>query len=237
MLTMRYPHQQPPQPPMPTIRAVNTTNTNSDISMVTKEKSSLAAAGQRAFPNQKHAGAVNRPYDTAKYVGIGDKTNIIHPQPQSQPLQIQSTKARNKKSSKSPAAAQYPHGETIQLPEIATDEEDSDGSDADGDDDGNSNASGNSPSHKMVPDWVKPHNLHQLLVQQDGNDGEEVFGPAPSPHIEEIFKDSKNRHRFRDRTSSANWNGPDGLTQEEIDWDNAARERLKRNGGWVFETQ
>ena len=50
--------------------------------------------------------------------------------------------------------------------------------------------------------------------------------------MEEMFKE---RHkRFRDRTSSANWSGRDALTEEEIRTDRAARERMRREGGWTF---
>ena len=118
---------------------------------------------------------------------------------------------------KSPA---YPNGENVKLPEIPTDSEDED-SDAE-------------PYN--VPDWAKEENLRKLLVSQEGQDGEMVFGPSAPLRMEEIFKDSKDRFKkFRDRTSSANWNGPDGLTQDEIKWDIAEREKLKRNGGWVFD--
>ncbi|KLJ09250.1 hypothetical protein EMPG_15326 [Blastomyces silverae] len=115
----------------------------------------------------------------------------------------------------------YPNGDSIKLPEILTDSEDED-SDAE-------------PYN--VPDWAKPENLNNILISQEGKDGEQVFGPSAPLHMEEIFKDNKDRFkRFRDRTSSANWGGPDGLTQDEIKWDLAERERLKRNGGWTFTT-
>ncbi|EEQ87316.1 inner centromere protein [Blastomyces dermatitidis ER-3] len=115
----------------------------------------------------------------------------------------------------------YPNGDSIKLPEILTDSEDED-SDAE-------------PYN--VPDWAKPENLNNILISQEGKDGEQVFGPTAPLHMEEIFKDNKDRFkRFRDRTSSANWGGPDGLTQDEIKWDLAERERLKRNGGWTFAT-
>ncbi|PGG99829.1 hypothetical protein GX51_06121 [Blastomyces parvus] len=113
----------------------------------------------------------------------------------------------------------YPNGDSIKLPEILTDSEDED-SDAE-------------PYN--VPDWAKPENLNNILISQEGRDGEQVFGPSAPLHMEEIFKDNKDRFkRFRDRTSSANWGGPDGLTQDEIKWDLAERERLKKNGGWTF---
>ncbi|WEW62009.1 hypothetical protein PRK78_007509 [Emydomyces testavorans] len=117
------------------------------------------------------------------------------------------------------ASPAYPHGENIKLPEIPTDSEDED-SDAE-------------PYH--VPEWAKEENLRNILIEQEGKDGEMVFGPTAPLHMEEIFKDNKDRLRkFRDRTSSANWAGTDALTMEEIRWDMEQRERLKREGGWTF---
>jgi hypothetical protein len=115
----------------------------------------------------------------------------------------------------------YPNGENIKLPEIPTDSEDED----------------SDTERYNVPEWAKEENLANILIDQEGKDGERVFGPSAPLHMEEIFRDNKDRMwRFRDRTSSANWAGPDGLTQDEVKWDIAERERLKRNGGWTFET-
>ncbi|KAI5291620.1 ubiquitin-protein ligase peroxin 12 [Ascosphaera aggregata] len=181
-------------------------------------KNSLAGPGPRHFnpvgpsrPANAGAGgaaSTGHPLDMAKYahgkIPFADANNS----PNRRTLSTKISKS-------SPA---YQNGETISLPEIPTDSEDED-SDVE-------------PYH--VPDWAKPENLHHLLVEQEGRDGERVFGPTAPLHMEEIFKDSKNRHRFRERTSSANWNGPDGLTQDEIRADIEAREKMKRNGGWMF---
>lgn len=157
---------------------------------------------------------VGHPLEMAKYasgkIPFAEASN--HPQP------IQKTPAqppqRIPKSSPN-----YPNGENIKLPEIPTDSEDSD----------------SEAETYNVPEWAKEENLARILLEQDGQDGEQVFGPSAPLHMEEIFKDNKDRIRkFRDRTSSANWAGPDGLTQEEVRWDLAARERLKNNGGWTF---
>lgn len=87
-----------------------------------------------------------------------------------------------------------------------------------------------------MPDWAREDNLGALLLDQDGHDGESVFGPSAPLHMEEIFRENKDRFkRFRDRTSSANWGSTgDGLTTEEVRWDLAEREKLKKNGGWTY---
>lgn len=70
------------------------------------------------------------------------------------------------------------------------------------------------------------------MHQEEGIDPDAVFGPVQSPHMEEMFKER--HHRFRARTSSANWGGQDRLTEEEIRRDVEARQRLRKEGGWSF---
>lgn len=113
----------------------------------------------------------------------------------------------------------YPEGDAISLPEIATDSED----------DENEENKGFS-----VPDWAQSPALRSLLSAQQLVDPEEVFGPMAPLHMEEIFKNKDRHHRFRNRTSSANWNGQDRLTQEEIQKDMEARQQLIENGGWTY---
>jgi len=113
----------------------------------------------------------------------------------------------------------YPSGESIHLPEIATDSEDEDDSDSE---------------MFPVPQWAQPKALEGILRQQDGMEVDSIFGPIAPFSLEETFKADKKVKKYRDRTSSANWNGPDGLTQEEIRRDLAERQRLRLNGGWSF---
>ncbi|KAJ5743788.1 hypothetical protein N7533_008658 [Penicillium manginii] len=115
----------------------------------------------------------------------------------------------------------YPSGESIHLPEIATDSEDEDDSDSE---------------MFPVPKWAQSKELNDLLVIQDRMEPDSIFGPIAPFSLEETFKADKKIKKFRDRTSSANWSGPDGLTQEEIRKDRAERQRLRLNGGWSFET-
>lgn len=119
------------------------------------------------------------------------------------------------------SSPQYPAGDSISLPEIATDSEDSD--------DDNDDAF-------VPPAWANSPELRALLAQQQLRDPREVFGPIAPLAMEEVFKGgSKERTaRFRARTSSANWGGADRLTEEERRRDREARERLEREGGWSF---
>ncbi|PGH23616.1 hypothetical protein AJ80_02397 [Polytolypa hystricis UAMH7299] len=172
-------------------------------------------AGPRHFqpPSSSVQRAAN-PLEMAKYAN--GKIPFAEPSNQPHAAHKTPTQGSHKNLKSSPA---YPNGEHIKLPEIPTDSEDDD-SDAE-------------PCH--VPEWAKEENLVNLLIEQEGKDGEQVFGPSAPLHMEEIFKDNKDRlRRFRDRTSSANWSGPDGLTQDEVKWDLQERERLKKNGGWTF---
>lgn len=113
----------------------------------------------------------------------------------------------------------YPSGENIHLPEIATDSEDEDDSDSE---------------IFPVPRWAQAKELEGLLRQQDGMEVDSIFGPIAPFSLEDTFKADKKIKKYRDRTSSANWNGPDGLTQDEIRKDVAERQRLRLNGGWSF---
>lgn len=113
----------------------------------------------------------------------------------------------------------YPSGENVHLPEIATDSEDEDDSDSE---------------MFPVPKWAQPKELEGLLRQQDGMEVDSIFGPIAPFSLEETFKADKKIKKYRDRTSSANWNGPDGLTQDEVRKDMAERQRMRLNGGWSF---
>ncbi|KAF2840233.1 hypothetical protein M501DRAFT_1002545 [Patellaria atrata CBS 101060] len=119
------------------------------------------------------------------------------------------------KSAKS--SPRYTPGETIALPEIATDSEDED-----------------SENEWAAPSWVNSPALRELLSAQQLVDPESVFGPIAPLQMEEIFKNKERAKRFRDRGSSANWNGNDRLTEEERRKDREGRERMMREGGWTY---
>ncbi|KAJ5169938.1 uncharacterized protein N7500_002721 [Penicillium coprophilum] len=113
----------------------------------------------------------------------------------------------------------YPNGEDIHLPEVNTDSEDDDDSDSE---------------MFPVPSWAQPKQLEGLLRIQEGMEVDSIFGPIAPFSLEDTFKADKKIKKYRERTSSANWSGPDGLTQEEIRKDVAERQRLRLNGGWSF---
>ncbi|KAI9891954.1 MAG: hypothetical protein M1814_002148 [Vezdaea aestivalis] len=115
------------------------------------------------------------------------------------------------------SSPRYQNGDSIELPEIATDSEDDEEDDF------------------LVPDWAanSPIITDQLL-KQDGLNPEDVFGPIAPLHMEDIFRNKERHHRFRQRTSSANWSGQDRLTQEEIADDMRAREHLRVKGHWTY---
>jgi hypothetical protein len=71
---------------------------------------------------------------------------------------------------------------------------------------------------------------------QETIDPVSVFGLPGEIRLEEVFANKPERlGRFRARTSSANWDAAgDRLTEEEVRRDLAARERLRREGGWTF---
>ncbi|KAI0204966.1 hypothetical protein F4808DRAFT_316588 [Astrocystis sublimbata] len=119
------------------------------------------------------------------------------------------------------SSPRFQNGDSIELPEINTDDEDEED-----EDDGKG----------LVADWADSPNLRRALVEQEDKNPFEVFG-APAPlNMEEVFARSKERFpKFRNRTSSANWSGPDGLTEEDIRKDLAARERMRRDGGWSYD--
>ncbi|CAJ2513620.1 Uu.00g017390.m01.CDS01 [Anthostomella pinea] len=121
------------------------------------------------------------------------------------------------------SSPRFQNGDAIELPEINTDDDDDD----DDDDDGGKD---------MVAAWADSPNLRRALVEQETQNPFEVFG-APGPlNMEEVFVKSKDRfHKFRARTSSANWSGSDRLTEEEIRKDLAARDKMRREGGWTYE--
>ena len=152
--------------------------------------------------------------EMAKYasgkIPFADAPNPPHPS--------HKTPGHRKQQKIAKSSPHYPNGDNINLPEIPTDSEDEDSED----------------ESFPVPDWAQEDELRRLLVEQDGKDGDQVFGPIAPLHMDEIFTGKDRAKRFRDRTSSANWNGPDGLTRDEVKKDLAAREKLRQNGGWTF---
>ena len=67
--------------------------------------------------------------------------------------------------------------------------------------------------HKDIPLWAQSPELFQALQKQKTIDPDLLFGPVQPLKMEEIFKGRSTK--FRNRTSSANWNGADRLTERE----------------------
>ena len=117
------------------------------------------------------------------------------------------------------SSPQYQHGENIHLDDIPTESEDESDSDS----------GGAKPKPSNIAAWAQSPLIRETLIAQEENmDADAVFGPIQSPHMEEMFRER--HHRFRSRTSSANWAGADRLTEEEIRRDVEARQRLRREG-------
>ncbi|GAA5980578.1 hypothetical protein JCM11641_006687 [Rhodosporidiobolus odoratus] len=66
------------------------------------------------------------------------------------------------------------------------------------------------------PGWAQSPNLAQALHDQRKINPDDVFGPIPRLAIQEFFHDSSSAARLRARTSSAQWDGTDGLTQTDL---------------------
>lgn len=134
------------------------------------------------------------------------------------PMGVKSVKSVAKSATRS--SPRFQNGDEIELQEIDTDEDDSD-------DEGRK---------EIFASWTDSPALREALAGQERVDPMTIFG-APAPlNMEAVFSKSKDRfHKFRARTSSANWSGPDGLTEEEIRKDLAAREKLRRDGAWSYD--
>ncbi|KAL7922372.1 hypothetical protein ACQKWADRAFT_293277 [Trichoderma austrokoningii] len=126
----------------------------------------------------------------------------------------------NPKSSVKRSSPRLHTGDSIELPEIQTDDEDDD-----------------DDSHGMnVAAWADSPDLRQALMRQETMDPSRIFGPPAPLIMEEVFSKSKDKwHKFRQRTSSANWSGLDRLTEDDIRKDMVARNKLRRDGGWSYE--
>ncbi|KAK0645527.1 hypothetical protein B0T16DRAFT_330274 [Cercophora newfieldiana] len=161
------------------------------------------------------------PMDMAQ-VSKGPIVFAPNPNAQSQahktPARTALTSKQQPKSAKS--SPRFQNGDAIELPEINTDDEDSDEDD----------------SHIAIAPWADSPALKAGLMAQEMMDPSQIFGPPRPINMEEVFSKSKDRfHKFRARTSSANWSGSDRLTEEDIRKDLRAREKLRKEGGWSYE--
>lgn len=130
--------------------------------------------------------------------------------------------AKSAAKSAARSSPRFQNGENIELPEIQTDDDEED------DEDDESKGLG-------VASWADTPELRRELMRQETLDPLQVFGPPAPLKLEEVFKNKDRWSKFRARGSSANWGGTDRLTEEEIRKDMAAREKMRRDGGWSYE--
>ncbi|TFK30432.1 hypothetical protein FA15DRAFT_579640 [Coprinopsis marcescibilis] len=74
------------------------------------------------------------------------------------------------------------------------------------------------------PDWAQSPDLKHALELQSTINPDDIFGPVRPLRMEEMFKNTGTKNKFRARSSSANWTGTDMLTLQE------EREYAKRMG-------
>ncbi|KAI0094875.1 hypothetical protein BDY19DRAFT_1080697 [Irpex rosettiformis] len=89
--------------------------------------------------------------------------------------------------------------ESIELPDINSEYSDSEDEDR--------------PKSFNLPEWAQSPELRQQLEDQSRYNPDDIFGRIGPLRMEEIFRTRQSR--FRARTSSANWAGPDELTEYE----------------------
>ncbi|THH21525.1 hypothetical protein EW146_g21 [Bondarzewia mesenterica] len=71
----------------------------------------------------------------------------------------------------------------------------------------------NRPRNFDPPEWAQSPELRQALESQRTVNPDDIFGAIRPLRMEDMFRTRQSR--FRARTSSANWSGVDGLTEEE----------------------
>ncbi|KAI9645613.1 hypothetical protein NHQ30_006355 [Ciborinia camelliae] len=133
-----------------------------------------------------------------------------------------SAKAARSAAKSSP---RYENGENIVLPEIPSDSEDEDDEDEE-----------REKKEFQGLGWTDSPEIRKQLALQESIDPSKIFGRPQALNMEEVFDKSKDRfHKFRARTSSANWSGSDRLTEEEVRKDLEGRDRVRRQGGWSYD--
>ncbi|GAA6022555.1 hypothetical protein JCM10207_006584 [Rhodosporidiobolus poonsookiae] len=66
------------------------------------------------------------------------------------------------------------------------------------------------------PRWAQSPALAHALLEQRKVNPDDIFGPIPQLSIQEIFRSSSSAARLRARTSSAQWEGTDALSQTDL---------------------
>ncbi len=66
-----------------------------------------------------------------------------------------------------------------------------------------------------LPNWAESPALRDQLRTQEHLDPDQVFGAVVQPNLETLFSKASSSHRWRPRSSSANWDSGDRLTDAE----------------------
>lgn len=189
------------------------------------QASSLQRSTLISQQHQMNQSKPSHPMDMAQVskapIAFASSSSQPHKTPARPGVQNASGKSVAKSAAKS--SPRYQNGENIELPEIHTDSEDED-SDAGGND-------------FPAVEWTNSPALREKLITQEGINPADIFGLPGALNMEEVFSKSKDRfHKFRARTSSANWTGQDRLTEDEIRKDLEGRDKLRRQGGWTYDS-
>ncbi|KAI0814989.1 hypothetical protein BC629DRAFT_1720065 [Irpex lacteus] len=190
------------KPPMSTNLGASTKLAGPSKSALSKQASSSSLAASSSMKDTT-ALKSTAPSSAMKASAAKGKTKVVHKE-DAQPSDIlQSQMADRAKAQVQ--AAQTPRqpppvaSESIELPDINSEYSDSDDEDR--------------PKSFNPPEWAQSPELRQQLEDQSRYNPDDIFGRIGPLRMEEIFRTRQSR--FRARTSSANWAGPDELTEYE----------------------
>jgi hypothetical protein len=167
------------------------------VRAITKQPSTASLnqnTGSKAVPMEKPAVKPTPAPASAK--GKGKAPAGSEDAPSKKATQSQMTK---RKHTQRPDAEPPVASETIELPEPNSEYSDSEDE--------------NRARKFDAPVWTQSPELRAALESQSRVNPDDIFGPVRPLRMEDIFRTRTSR--FRARTSSANWSGPDGLRQEE----------------------
>ncbi|KAI9460593.1 hypothetical protein BJY52DRAFT_1168607 [Lactarius psammicola] len=200
-VTVEVPKAKPPSkekkeaPPTRIRKPSQTTNVRAVA--ITKQQSTTSlnqTTGSKAVPTEKPA--VKAPPAPASIKGKGKAPVGSEDAPSKKAMQSQTT---THKHAQRPDAEPPVTSEMIELPEPNSEYSDSEDE--------------NRARKFDAPVWTQSPELRAALESQSRVNPDDIFGPVRPLRMEDIFRNRTSR--FRARTSSANWSGPDGLKQEE----------------------
>ncbi|TFY81947.1 hypothetical protein EWM64_g2063 [Hericium alpestre] len=159
-----------------------------------------AQAGASSMTKTKAAGGEKKPLKSAMSKGKG-KAPVRDDGDDMQPSKmIQADMAARVKAQVQASKHDAPvPSEMIELPEPNSEYSDSEDE--------------SRPGKFDAPEWAQSPELRSALESQATVNPDDIFGEIKPLRMEDMFRTRQSR--FRARTSSANWSGPDGLTREE----------------------